>query len=123
MDEQNKGTVTEPNTEPVEPDTEQVEQEQEPQGQQEQEQQEPDFLAMLQEQLKDDKSEVHKAFMAAVKAEVEKRIAGQTPKANPTSRTKAELDRFRSMTYKERLELAKANPDTYKKLSQLERSK
>lgn len=118
----NNGQITEPivepTTEPQEPIVEPVEPVQEPQ-----EVQEVDYIGLLNEQLQDKESAVYKAFTEAVKAEVEKRLAGQTPKANPTDRTKNQLDRFRNMSYKERAELARANPDAYQKLVQLERGK
>lgn len=110
--------IVEPTTEPQEPIVEPVEPVQEPQ-----EAQEVDYIGLLNEQLQDKESAVYKAFTEAVKAEVEKRLAGQTPKANPTDRTKNQLDRFRNMSYKERAELARANPDAYQKLVQLERGK
>lgn len=110
--------IMEPTTEQQEPIVEPVEPVQEPQ-----EVQEVDYIGLLNEQLQDKESAVYKAFTEAVKAEVEKRLAGQTPKANPTDRTKSQLDRFRNMSYKERAELARANPDAYQKLVQLERSK
>lgn len=109
--EQDTDTQQEPIVEPVEP------------VQEPEQTQEVDYIALLNEQLQDKESAVYKAFAEAVKAEVEKRLAGQTPKANPTDRTKNQLDRFRNMSYKERAELARANPDTYQKLVQLERSK
>lgn len=109
--EQDTDTQQEPIVEPVEP----VQEPEQPQ--------EVDYIGLLNEQLQDKESAVYKAFTEAVKAEVEKRLAGQTPKANPTDRTKNQLDRFRNMSYKERAELARANPDTYQKLVQLERSK
>lgn len=109
--EQDADTQQEPIVEPVEP----VQEPEQPQ--------EVDYIALLNEQLQDKESAVYKAFAEAVKAEVEKRLAGQTPKANPTDHTKNQLDRFRNMSYKERAELARANPDTYQKLVQLERSK
>lgn len=109
--EQDTDTQQEPIVEPVEP----VQEPEQPQ--------EVDYIALLNEQLQDKESAVYKAFTEAVRAEVEKRLAGQTPKANPTDRTKNQLDRFRNMSYKERAELARENPDTYQKLVQLERSK
>lgn len=108
---QDTDTQQEPIVEPVEP----VQEPEQPQ--------EVDYIALLNEQLQDKESAVYKAFTEAVRAEVEKRLAGQTPKANPTDRTKNQLDRFRNMSYKERAELARENPDTYQKLVQLERSK
>lgn len=109
--EQDTDTQQEPIVEPVEP----VQEPEQPQ--------EVDYIALLNEQLQDKESAVYKAFTEAVRAEVEKRLAGQTPKANPTDRTKNQLDRFRNMSYKERAELARENPDTYQKLVQLERGK
>ena len=106
-----KEPTTEPITEPKEPTEPTTEPQNEPTV---------DYNKMFDEMLKDKESEVFKAFNNAVKTEVEKRIAGTTPKTSTTVNT--ELENFKNMSYKERLELSKTDIDAYNKLSQLERS-
>lgn len=61
-----------------------------------------------------------KLFKAAVKAEVEKRIAatGGTPKGNGAMATGGEITKetFKGMPLSQQMELYKQNPDLYKKL-------
>lgn len=62
-----------------------------------------------------------KLFKAAVKAEVEKRIAatGGTPKGNGNYTAGGEISKeaFRAMTLSQQMDLYKQNPDLYKKLT------
>ena len=59
-----------------------------------------------------------KLFKAAVKAEVEKRLAGTTPKGNTTSVTgDITAEAFRKMSLTEQGNLYKTNPELYKKLT------
>ena len=57
-----------------------------------------------------------KLFKAAVKAEVEKRLAGAAPKGNGSSTTEISKDTAKKMSMAELNELAKTNPDLFKKL-------
>lgn len=61
-----------------------------------------------------------KLFKAAVKAEVEKRLAaaGGSPRGNGSVATGGEISKeaFRAMTLSQQMELYKTNPDLYKKL-------
>ncbi len=61
-----------------------------------------------------------KLFKAAVKAEVEKRIAasGGTPRGNGAIATSGEITKeaFKAMPLSQQMELYKTNPDLYKKL-------
>lgn len=61
-----------------------------------------------------------KLFKAAVKAEVEKRIAatGGTPKGNGTAAITGEITKeaFKTMPLSQQMELYKTNPELYKKL-------
>lgn len=61
-----------------------------------------------------------KLFKAAVKAEVEKRIAasGGTPRGNGALATSGEITKeaFKAMPLSQQMELYKTNPDLYKKL-------
>lgn len=59
-----------------------------------------------------------KLFKAAVKAEVEKRLAGTAPKGNTTSITgDITADVFKKMSLTEQGNLYKSNPELYKKLT------
>ena len=59
-----------------------------------------------------------KLFKAAVKAEVEKRLAGTTPKGNTTSVTgDITAEAFKKMSLTEQGNLYKSNPELYKKLT------
>ena len=59
-----------------------------------------------------------KLFKAAVKAEVEKRLAGTTPKGNGTATTgDVTPEAFKSMTLTQQGELYKTNPELYKRLT------
>jgi hypothetical protein len=59
-----------------------------------------------------------KLFKAAVKAEVEKRLAGSAPKGN-TSNINGDVtaEAFRKMTLSQQAALANSNPELYKKLT------
>lgn len=61
-----------------------------------------------------------KLFKAAVKAEVEKRLAaaGGSPRGNGSVASGGEISKeaFRTMTLSQQMELYKTNPDLYKKL-------
>jgi len=48
---------------------------------------------------------------------IKKALQGKAPKANTTNPTEQEIKNFDRMTYKERLNLFKSNPQTYYKLS------
>lgn len=59
-----------------------------------------------------------KLFKAAVKAEVEKRLAGTTPKGNGgTITSEVTVEQFRKMTLSQQAALANSNPELYKKLT------
>jgi multidrug efflux pump subunit AcrA (membrane-fusion protein) len=62
-----------------------------------------------------------KLFKAAVKAEVEKRIAatGGTPKGNGNYATGGEISKeaFKAMTLSQQMDVYKTNPELYKKLT------
>lgn len=51
-----------------------------------------------------------------VNAEVNKRLAGSTPKANTTKQEVVTKEQFDRMTYKERLKMFNESPQTYNKL-------
>jgi hypothetical protein len=56
-------------------------------------------------------------FKAAVRAEVEKRLAGNTPKGNgATATTEITKDQARKMSMADRQHLYNSNPELYKKL-------
>lgn len=57
-----------------------------------------------------------KLFKAAVKAEVEKRLAGNTPKGNGASTAELTKDTAKKMSLAERNLLAQNNPELYNKL-------
>ena len=57
-----------------------------------------------------------KLFKAAVKAEVEKRLAGNTPKGNGASTTEITKETAKKMSMAELNELATKNPDLFNKL-------
>ena len=57
-----------------------------------------------------------KLFKAAVKAEVEKRLAGSAPKGNGTSPTEITKEDAKKMTMAELNELAEKNPELFNKL-------
>jgi hypothetical protein len=58
-----------------------------------------------------------KLFKAAVKAEVEKRLAGNTPRANVISTGELTKEVFGKMSLKEKNDLYIKNPELFKKLS------
>lgn len=59
-----------------------------------------------------------KLFKAAVKAEVEKRLAGSAPKGNGgTISNDVTVEAFRKMTLSQQAALATSNPELYKKLT------
>ena len=55
-------------------------------------------------------------FKAAVKAEVEKRLAGNTPKGNGAAPAEITKETAKTMSLAERNALAKTNPELYNKL-------
>ena len=58
-----------------------------------------------------------KEFRAAVRAEVDKRIASPAPKANIGMDTVISKEQFCKMTIAQQMEIYKQDPDLYKKLS------
>lgn len=58
-----------------------------------------------------------KLFKAAVKAEVEKRLAGNTPKGNGSSLAEITKETFKKMSLNELTKLMETNPGLYDKLS------
>ena len=59
-----------------------------------------------------------KLFKAAVKAEVEKRIAGNAPRGNSTNTTgEVTPEQFKAMPLSQRAALSVSNPELYKKLT------
>ena len=59
-----------------------------------------------------------KLFKAAVKAEVEKRLAGTAPKGNGGgSAAEISKESFKNMTLSQQMDLYRSNPDLYKKLT------
>lgn len=57
-----------------------------------------------------------KLFKAAVKAEVEKRLAGSAPKGNSTASGEITAENAKKMSMAEMNELARTNPDLFNKL-------
>ena len=57
-----------------------------------------------------------KLFKAAVKAEIEKRLAGNTPKGNGSGPAEITKEAAKKMTMAEMSELAQSNPELFKKL-------
>lgn len=57
-----------------------------------------------------------KLFKAAVKAEVEKRLAGSTPRGNGTTTTEITKESARKMSMAEMNRLAQTDPELFKKL-------
>ncbi len=57
-----------------------------------------------------------KLFKAAVKAEVEKRLAGNAPKGNTTSAAEITKETAKKMSIAELSELERTNPELFKKL-------
>lgn len=57
-----------------------------------------------------------KLFKAAVRAEVEKRLAGNTPKGNGTSSTELTKEAFSKLSMAEKQKLLDSNPDLYNKM-------
>lgn len=57
-----------------------------------------------------------KLFKAAVKAEVEKRLAGNAPKGNGNTTTEITKDSAKKMTMAQLNELANSNPELFEKL-------
>lgn len=82
---------------------------------------EPDYGAMFMGMLKDEDGEVYKAFSQAVKEEVARRVGGSAPAADNSVDDARQLDGFRRMGYKQRLELFESDPDTYNKLNKLDK--
>lgn len=58
-----------------------------------------------------------KLFKAAVKSEVERRLAGPAPKGNGTMSTEITKESFRAMSLHEQGQLYRENPELYKKLT------
>lgn len=58
-----------------------------------------------------------KLFKAAVKGEVEKRLAGNAPKGNGTMSAEITKDIFKAMSLHEQGNLYRENPELYKKLT------
>jgi hypothetical protein len=58
-----------------------------------------------------------KLFKAAVKSEVERRLAGPAPKGNGTMSTEITKESFRAMSLHEQGLLYKENPELYRKLT------
>lgn len=58
-----------------------------------------------------------KLFKAAVKAEVEKRLAGNAPKGGSTTPAEITKESFKKMSLAELSKLAETNPEVYEKLS------
>lgn len=57
-----------------------------------------------------------KLFKAAVKAEVEKRLAGNAPKGNGTNPAEMTREEARKMSFIQKQKLLETNPEQYKKL-------
>ena len=57
-----------------------------------------------------------KLFKAAVKTEIEKRLAGNAPKGNTTSPAEITKDTAKKMSLAEMNNLAKSNPDAFNKV-------
>lgn len=57
-----------------------------------------------------------KLFKAAVKAEIEKRLAGNTPKGNGSSSVEPTKESVKTMSIAQMNELAQNNPELFKKL-------
>ena len=57
-----------------------------------------------------------KLFKAAVKAEVEKRLAGSAPRGNGNSANELTKETAKKLSLAEMNELAQTNPELYKKL-------
>lgn len=57
-----------------------------------------------------------KLFKAAVKAEVEKRLAGSAPRGNTTTSTEITKDQAKKMSMVDRQKLYNSNPELYNKL-------
>ena len=60
--------------------------------------------------------QLDKLFKAAVKAEVEKRLAGNTPKGNGSSPAEITKEQASKMSLQEMMELQKNHPEIYNKL-------
>lgn len=60
-----------------------------------------------------------KAFKASVKAEVEKRIGGSSPKRNIEAEKGITKEQFKKMSIGQLSELYKSNPELYKQLSDM----
>ena len=58
-----------------------------------------------------------KLFKAAVKAEVEKRIAGNAPRGNSNISSEITPEQFKAMPLSQRAALSQSNPELYKKLT------
>lgn len=59
-----------------------------------------------------------KLFKAAVKAEVEKRMAGSTPKAGINTSGEITKEQFKAMPLSQQGQIAVSNPELYKRLTQ-----
>lgn len=58
-----------------------------------------------------------KLFKAAVKAEVEKRLAGNAPKGNASSSAEITKETFKTMSLSQQAQIYKDNPEMYKRLT------
>lgn len=62
---------------------------------------------------------LEEAFKANVKAEVEKRMTGSTPKKSVAVNKQMTQDEFAKLSYAEMLELKKSDPELYRRLAQI----
>lgn len=60
---------------------------------------------------------LQKALDSYIQAEISKRLAGLTPKADTTDNLAVERSEFAKMSYKDRLKLYNTSPEKYKKLT------
>jgi hypothetical protein len=62
---------------------------------------------------------LEEAFKASVKAEVEKRMTGSTPKKSVAVKKQMTQDEFAKLSYAEMLELKQSDPELYRRLAQI----
>lgn len=62
---------------------------------------------------------LEEAFKASVKAEVEKRMTGSTPKKSVAVNKQMTQDEFAKLSYAEMLELKQSDPELYRRLAQI----
>lgn len=72
---------------------------------------------MIQKAIESQSGAINEALQAYINAEVQKRIAGVAPKKDTTNSVAVDKAKFEKMSYKERLQLFNASPETYKKLT------